>query len=411
MRGPSGFKLAFAATFLLVFALTALDSPHGIALLLGSRGPRLGVGWALSVGLLLGLLASLLGALFTVIGMGILVGVLLGGLIGGSVGTGVLTGSVEHTVFGAAALSGMAGGTVLFRRRVKTAMELIGPVAPRSRETWEEEGTGTPAEVNAEREWDPRWRLVFFKAAAIRTVVYSTVVLLLSGIELRSAYPVSVLAGLSTFAFGEGLIRRLGGFPKRFSQQRLSRSLGAFGAALPPGIPLALGLLACAGTSALVYATVDSTAADVTMSTLLVPELMFASSLAGLLALTVEGALEYLIGGVAGLLAGRLIEGKGLLLSSFIILTAAVTAELVLRKEPDGLLGTDLAVGGQLGYLWFLVDATDADYFISVPGLVSSVSILITLRLYFTVSTLTQPYKLLSLIGAIFGLYVIHAPR
>jgi hypothetical protein len=269
----------------------------------------------------------------------------------------------------------------------------------------------TLEEVNRKREWDHRWAWAFFRAATIRAAAYTAVVVAASGMEARSRYPVSVLAGVTVFAFGEGVIRRLGGFPERFSHRRFTESCGTFGAVLPPGIPLALGLLVCAAASVLTYATVESMAPGVELWTGLVPEVLFAGALAGLLALTVEGGLEYLLGGVIGLLAGRLADGRGVMLALLIGLPVAVAASLVLRRAPDGLLGAEFASGGQLGYLWYLADQTDSDDVISTTGLVNAIVALGALRVYFALSTLSQPLKVLSLATMILGLYVIHGPR
>lgn len=266
-------------------------------------------------------------------------------------------------------------------------------------------------EVNRDRAWDPRWAWVFFRAATIRAAAYSAVVFAASGMDIRSRYPVSVLAGVTVFAFGEGVIRRLGGFPKRFSHQRVTSSCGTFGAVLPPGIPLALGLLACVAASLLTYAAVDSVAPDVGLWVGLVPEMLFAGALAGLLVLTVESSLEYLLGGVVGLLASRLAEGHGVLLALLILLPVAVTAALVLRRAPDGLLGAEFACGGQLGYLWYLAGTTRADDIVSATALVNAILLLGALRVYFGLSTLSQPLKFLSVAMMVFGLYVIHGPR
>lgn len=273
------------------------------------------------------------------------------------------------------------------------------------------EGAATLEEVNRQREWDPRWAWAFFRAATIRAAAYTAVVFAVSGLELRPRYPVPVLAGLTVFAFGEGVVRRLGGFPERFSHRRFTRSCGTFGAVLPPGVPLALALLACAATGALTYATVESVAPDVELPIVLVPEMLFAGALAGLLALTVESGLEYVLGGVVGLLASRLAEGRGVLLALLILLPLAVAAALVLRRAPDGYLGAEFACGGQLGYLWYLADVAGADHFVSTVGLVEAVLVLAALRVYFALSTLSQPLKFLSVATMILGLYVIHGPR
>ncbi|MEH1127889.1 hypothetical protein [Micromonospora sp. CPCC 206061] len=275
----------------------------------------------------------------------------------------------------------------------------------------DEQDTGTFEEVNRKREWDPHWAWAFFRAASIRAAIYTAVVVAASGMELRSRYHVSVAAGVTVFAFGEGVIRRLGGFPRRFSHRRFTSACGTFGAVLPPGVPMALGLLACVAMSVLTYATVESVAPDVTLWAGLVPEVLFAGALAGLLVLTVESSLEYLLGGLAGLLASRVAEGRGVILALLVFLLISVGTALVLRRAPDGLLGAEFACGGQLGYLWYLADTAGAADIVSTTGLVNAVLALGTLRVYFALSTLSQPLKFVSVSTMILGLYVLHGPR
>lgn len=215
-RRPAGFFLILTVTFLIAAVVTVTDRPRGVAELLGPWGSSPGLAVSIVGGLLLGLIFSVVCAICIVIRIGTIMGFLIGGWTGSAIGAGIMSGSAAEVAFGSTMLVGVAGGAALLRSVVNTVIDSF--IEPDAAEPPDEPARGedvgvTAEEANRRRQWDHDWAFRFCRAALIRSALYSTIVLLVSGLEPRSSYSMSVLAGMTVFAFGDGLIRRLGGLP------------------------------------------------------------------------------------------------------------------------------------------------------------------------------------------------------